>query len=358
MDHVSMTYGGGPLGGDGAVLGSICTENGSVLSLSDSMINNTCRGGVCAYDGGNATITNSIITGAERAVTAGGNNFPIYSSSVSIVNSDLDNNYIGLWSHGGAFQVTNSIISNSINQGVTGMPNMSYSDVWSPTGDSYGAGSDGNISANPNYVNAAHGDYRLNYLSPCIDAANAACRPATDMMGDARYNDPRTTTKTGVPDANGNYPDMGALEFVESAPSNVDLIVSSVTGPATAMAGDQATIQWTDANIGGVTAVGPWHDTVDLVLDPQGNPTVIPVGDVLVGQGMALGSGQSLNVSANVVVPGAVPGRYYWQVVRELARRRFRGPEHGQQHHGLRCAGGARRTRARCRGDAAERPVL
>ena len=36
-------------------------------------------------------------------------------------------------------------------------------------------------------------------------------------MGAPRYNDPRTPVKTGVPDANGVYADMGAFEFVETA---------------------------------------------------------------------------------------------------------------------------------------------
>ena len=133
-------------------------------------------------------------------------------------------------------------------------------------------GSGGDISADPEYVNAAQGNYRLNYLSPAIDAGNGAVAPATDMMGDPRYNDPRTKTKTGVPNADGNYPDMGAYEFVETAASDLDMTVTSVTGPSTAMAGEQATIQWTDANIGSGTVIGPWHDSIYLVSNPGAQP--------------------------------------------------------------------------------------
>ena len=60
-------------------------------------------------------------------------------------------------------------------------------------------GTNGNISADPKYVDPARGNYRLGYLSPAIDAANGTVAPPTDQAGDPRYNDPRTKTRTGVP---------------------------------------------------------------------------------------------------------------------------------------------------------------
>lgn len=68
-------------------------------------------------------------------------------------------------------------------------------------------GQNGNISADPRFIDAAGGDYHLNASSPAIDSGdNAALRlPATDFEGDGRVLD-------GNRDALGVV-DMGADEF-------------------------------------------------------------------------------------------------------------------------------------------------
>ena len=134
------------------------------------------------------------------------------------------------------------------------------------------------------------------------------------MLGDPMYNDPRTNPKTGVPNSSGTYADMGAYNFVESAPSSLDMIVTSVVGPATATAGGQAIIDWTDANIGTGTVIGPWHDSIYLVSNPGPDQVEILAAQLLVGQGVTLGPGQSCNLSATVEVPGDAAGTYYWAV--------------------------------------------
>jgi uncharacterized repeat protein (TIGR01451 family) len=106
---------------------------------------------------------------------------------------------------------------------------------------------------------------------------------------------------------------MGAFEFVETAPSDVDLVATTVSGPATVTAGDIVEVQWTVANIGTGMAVGPWHDTIYLApLDSAGQ--ALPGDQVLVGQGVTLGAGQSVTVSHSVRVPGATEGSYLWRV--------------------------------------------
>ena len=75
-------------------------------------------------------------------------------------------------------------------------------------------------------------------------------------MGAPRYDDPRTPN-TGTPTSGGAHADMGAYEFVETADSNVDLVVSAVGGPSAVLAGDRATVQWTITNVGSEPATGP-----------------------------------------------------------------------------------------------------
>ncbi len=161
-------------------------------------------------------------------------------------------------------------------------------------------------------MNAAQADYRLNYGSPCIDAADTTVAPAQDAAGSPRYNDPRTVVKTGLPNTNGLYADLGAFEFVETAPSDVNLIATTISGPATVTAGDTVAVSWTEANIGSGIVTGPWHDTISLAAVDGGD--VIWVGDILVAQGVVLGPGQTYSASASLRVPGGNEGSYRWQV--------------------------------------------
>ncbi len=327
FDHVWVLYGSG-IGQTGMNGGAIHNAGGA-LSFSNSILSQALYDGLDTYGGGSAVISNSLFTDTNRAVVS-------TVSSMSIVNSTFDDNVIGMYAHvGGTLTAANCIVSNNSQAGVasdgSGLT-ITYSDVWNPAasaGNYSGmpdqTGQNGNISANPDYVDAASGNYRLGYglnsatglqdlPSPCIDAGNGAVAPPTDMMGDPRSNDPAVTDKSGVRDANGNYPDMGAYEFVESATSNLDMTVTSVTGPASATAGSSATIQWTDANIGSGTVIGPWHDSVYLVRNPGPNQTEILAGQILVGQGVTLGPGQSDTFSATILVPGDAAGTHYWAV--------------------------------------------
>jgi RHS repeat-associated protein len=343
FDHVYMSYGSGPASAAVTdVIGMIETTDNAVVTVADSTLSQAFWNGIqTGYPNGGGdtvTVTNTVMWGIEdRAINAWG------GSTVHVVNSTFDGNTTGILAHGGAVDVENSIVSNSKSPTYGGIyycaicggtaPALSYNDVWTsvPGVPNYGptdpTGTHGNISVNPVYVNEAQGDFRLNYGSPAIDAANGtvANYPLTDTLGDPRYSDPLVSNKTGIPDVSGSYPDMGAFEFVANAPSNIDFAVSAVTGPSTAMVDSQVQVNWTITNVGSGTAYGPWHDAVYLVRDPDTNPVQILAGQFLEGAGAILGPGATYSGTALVRVPGTVVGNHRWQVKTNVLGEVFEG---------------------------------
>jgi hypothetical protein len=340
LGHVDVRYGGNStVNVYGA--GGMIEDLGAALAIRDSWISESVKDGVLA--GGPLTVSNTVVTATDRGITAWGG-----AGTVTVLNCTVDNNRLGVLEHGGTLTVRNSIVSNSLQAGVShdwGAEHVTVtsSDVWSPaagaanySGTPDRTGTNGDISADPYYVDAASGNYRLGYgrsspaaprnaPSPAIDAADGTAAPPADILGDPRYNDPRVTNKTGAPDAGGNYPDLGAFEFIESAPSNIDLTVTSVTGPAAAKVGDTVTVTWTDTNIGSGHAVGPWHDRVMLVYDPNGEPVDTLLGEVLVGSGVVLGPGQSMTASAQFILPASLVGEEFFAVATNCLGEVFEG---------------------------------
>ena len=304
FNHCRIRY-GGDTGSGGGASGIIIIQS-DTTTISNSVIESALWDGVSA-SGGACLIANSVLRDLDRAVWA-------CSASIHLINSTLDENLVAISAHCGPIQAENCIIANSIQTSAEG-GTVRYCNIWSKYTNSVNPiaiGSNGNISADPKFKNAAQGDYRLNYGSPCIDAADTTVAPLADAMGAPRYNDPRTLVKTGIA-TNGVSADMGAFEFVENAASPIDLIVTAVTGPDTVIAGQTGTVQWTVANIGTGPATGPWHDTIALMsMTGIGDPLF--ADEVLVGQGIVLGPGESTSISAVVRIPGGTAGNYRWQV--------------------------------------------
>ena len=314
FNHVQLLYGGSP-GNDGGETGVILVDGSASVTISNIIMRQSLSDGV-HVTGVPVNIYSSVFTGLDRAVAAR------LGSTVNVINCTVDNNRVGLVVDWGTLNAVNTIVTNSAEFGVqyyTGTGNVRYSDVWSSTGVNYGyisdlTGTNGNISVDPLYKNQQQGDYRLNYGSPCIDAADGTITPATDFMDASRYTDPRTTTKRGIQTSTGAYADIGAVEFVETAASNIDFIVSSVSGPVSAMVGNQVQISWIDTNIGTGAAKGPWHDAIYLVRDPDTNPVEIFTGEILVGQNVMLGPSESFKASGTIRVPGSIVGNHRWEV--------------------------------------------
>jgi hypothetical protein len=124
----------------------------------------------------------------------------------------------------------------------------------------------GNIIADPLFVNRLNGDFELGVGSPAIDSGSGIQVPATDILERSRYDD------HGMPNVGYGYPcyvDMGAYERQKGSPSK-DLAVTFVSSPNPGFvnAGESFTFEWTVANVGTLDCTGPWQDVVYLSDDP------------------------------------------------------------------------------------------
>jgi len=162
-----------------------CRDSGVLTNCT--IIGNNDGGVVCACD---LTLVNCTISGNVASVTGGA----VYCNSSSVAAPTLTNCI--LWG-----DTPREIYVSS------GSPFVTYCDVQG----GYTGGH--NINADPLFVDAAGGDYRLSALSPCIDAGGNAAVPAgvvTDFGGNPRFVDDPYKADTG----SGTPPivDMGAYE--------------------------------------------------------------------------------------------------------------------------------------------------
>lgn len=241
--------------------GGLSAYRSSVTLTGNVISDNSCDiegGGVLLGGCESATLTNNIITGNSVTVWAGGGVW-IGSGSYTLSNNViaensawkgggvhlagnasavLTNNTIvgnlateggGIGSHGDLFlTLTNntvaqntgggilcplaSVITNCILWGNSGGPDLmgswaTYSDIG--TGELAG---EGNISADPLFLDPTAGDYHLQPGSPCIDVGNDLAPGLTD------------TDKDGNPRIVGAAVDMGAYEY--QAPWNHEAVAA------------------------------------------------------------------------------------------------------------------------------------
>jgi len=163
----------------------------------------------------------------------GNSSYGIYSTgSTSRLKPTIKNNWIyenggtGIRTYNGEAQVLNNTIYGHTSYGIHhilsgGSTTVTNCIVWNNNNDLSGCsatyscienldGGTGNIHTDPNFVDAANGEYCLTHGSGCIDSANGNVDPPTDMFGQVRIDDPNTPN-TGI--GNPNYVDMGACEY-------------------------------------------------------------------------------------------------------------------------------------------------
>ncbi len=168
----------------GELVNTVFDSNAAVFE-EDSTNEEEGTGGGIHSAGGAITCTNC--TFSDNTATFGGsavhsatyidshNNDAVVEDDTTVINSIL-------WGNGKSQIGWNGV-----------EPLVSYCDI------AGGFAGDGNIDADPLFVNASGGDFHLTAMSPCIDAADPEAAPKTDFD-----NLPR-----------GAQPDIGAYEFFE-----------------------------------------------------------------------------------------------------------------------------------------------
>jgi hypothetical protein len=181
------------------------------LQSSDSMaavrncVFTSSRTGVRVVQTGAARLINCISCGnAYHGVSASS------SASVTLINCTIaDNAQSGMARSGtGTMTLTNSIVCGNADDlsGTLSAFTVSYCDI----GDGDFAGTNGNISADPQFLDAAAHNYRLQKTSPCVDAATSIGMPNADLRGFGRYDEPsRPNTGAGP----RRWYDIGAYEY-------------------------------------------------------------------------------------------------------------------------------------------------
>jgi len=227
---------------------------GASASLANSLfVSNHAEawgGGVSAWDGASVLLNNCVFANNEASAFGGGGGVHFDGSIGEVVSctfyanttNDFSGAGIDTWLDSNV-SIVNTVIAYStrghgIHNEDDSQVSVRYSNVFgNPAGNYYGlpnpTGENGCISTDPLFVNRGYwdpngtpddttddfwidGNYNLQPGSPCIDAADGDVAPATDILGNRRYNDLDTpNTGTGTP----NYVDIGAYEFQGTSPS-------------------------------------------------------------------------------------------------------------------------------------------
>ena len=165
------------------------------ISSDGQIINCLFRENECLYQGGGLFLADS---------------------SPDVINCTVLNNRATDNSGGGIHcepsshpQIVNTIVrGNTPSEIVAGGANVTYCNV------AGGFGGEGNIDADPYFVDPADHDYRPDGGSPCIDAGNSSAVPPDitfDLVGGARLVDDPYTEDTGPPPP--PVVDIGACEY-------------------------------------------------------------------------------------------------------------------------------------------------
>jgi hypothetical protein len=181
-------------------------------------------------------------------------------------------------------------------------------------------GQNGNITADPLFVDRNGGNYDLSAGSAAVDSGCGIRAPIQDILGRSRYDDQGMINRgTGLP----SYVDMGAFERQEDTlASDLAIVYISDPTPEVVSSGESFSIEWTVTNVGPLEATGSWKDVVYLSSDPY-----LSNDDYALGQKIHEGPllpGEGYTEMLTLIVP-EIAGPFY-VIVRANAERTLNEP--------------------------------
>jgi len=254
---------------------------GSQIRLRNCLIRNSSQYGIYVYSplvevmAENVVIANSGLTGIFMRASSRGTfrNCTIVGNATGIhvgaATMDFENCIVAFSAsgidHSGADEsqttVSHSLFYNPGGQDI----------VWTAGGARPDLSQNGNIIADPLFVNRAAGNYELDAGSPAIDSGYGQSSVLTDLLGRSRYDD------KGMPNVGRGInwiTDMGAYER-QGDTERSDLAITYVSRPSPCVVepNDVFSVSWTIANEGDLAYTSGWQEKVylsdDQYLSPQ-----------------------------------------------------------------------------------------
>ncbi len=159
-------------------------------------------------------------------------------------------------------------------------------------------------------------------------------------------------------DKETNNDRVSDLPVVVELPPPSDLVVTSITLPATAMVNDPISVTWTITNQSTEPAVGIWSDTAYLSTDATWDLGDVPLGRLSFAGG-TLAAGASYTQTLNTLLPPSTPGQYRvivrTDIFNQVYEREFEGNNRAASSNTLTVSVPARAAWRPSRHDALDR---
>jgi hypothetical protein len=210
--------------------GAVCCSDASPTLINCTIRNNTVGddgGALFSWGNGQPTLINCLLANNVSGSTGGAiTSFNNNGGTIHIQNCTIAGNsaYYGTAIYGWYLDVDNTLIWGNTGSTIHVYQNSTNSVRYSNVQGGY-AGA-GNINMDPQFADAAAGDFRLTAGSPAIDAGDNTAVPAgtlVDADGAPRFQNDPGTADTGIGDGVHAAVDIGVFEFAgNSCPGDTD----------------------------------------------------------------------------------------------------------------------------------------